>query len=118
MWEINVVCHDFFRAGVSAPGHPVFDPVFLATREAAIAFYQGKEQQAQDDPWGYFGALLSELIAVLEMDASVVFLDGIPRIEFTLENGTWEAITQARRLFELYQPYFTDPLLAAGYDAL
>ncbi|HEY9835495.1 MAG TPA: phage tail protein [Vampirovibrionales bacterium] len=116
-WEINVVCHDFFRAGVSAPGHPVFDSVFLATIDAAKVFYQGREQQAQDDPWGYLGALLIELIAVLEMDAVVVLLNEIPKIEFALGNGTWEAITQARSLFELYQPYHTDSLIAVGYDA-
>lgn len=116
IWEVNVVCQDYFYTGISAPGHPVFDPVFEATREAAIAYLVGRESLAESDPLAYFAGLLEELLPLIGLIATVANLGDRVQVTFSLKNETQEAIAQVRRLFELYQPYPNDLYLAVGHD--
>ena len=115
-WEVNIVCHSYFRADISAPGHPVFDPVFEATIDAARAFYVGNEALVESDPIAYFASLIEELLTLLSLTATVENLGDRIQVIFELANGTEDAIAQTRRLIELYQPYFSDLILSVGYS--
>ena len=135
-WEVSVVCQDYFYAGLSAPSHPVFDPIYLETIDAAIAYYKANSTLAASDPLGYFAGLLQALLAVLGIAATVAnaatlpyFFAGIAslpaptysfsnlvRIEFS-NSAPLSEISKARRLVELYRPFaWLDPMLLVGYD--
>lgn len=135
-WEVSVVCQDYFYAGLSAPSHPVFDPVYLATISAASSYYASNSALATSDPLGYFAGLLQFLLSLLKITATVTnaaslpyLLAGItplPAPTYPLSNlvlvqfpnpSPYSDLVAARRLVTLYRPFsWLDPALLVGYN--